>query len=313
MDNENSEKDKVFELERQLHEQYANNSNAHFKSFITFATAMFALFGAYGWAYIHTPRISSIRIDEWPVVLENKLSYDAFLLLAIVVVGSLCILSAICVFLGYAERRDQMEVRIIRDKYMVKTVYSTPFERGYFCYLASYYCVFYCALLCCQAFVILTSTIKCRPCCGTFSNIAYIVMASFVVISVWVKIRYYRNYKRYDVRYNSKPKYKKSEVAKYIVWDKKNENKRYYILSDGDKYYKCKILNELPPKELNGEVSNPIVDERFGIESVSGLFYYLFYTDCLVMHIVRGLLFVISVAVIYFLTYLSSLVIYNII
>lgn len=312
MGNENFEKDKVFELERQLHEQYANNSNAHFKSFITFATAMFALFGAYGWAYIHTPRISSIRIDEWPVVFGNQLSYDAFLLLAIVVVGSLCILSAICVFLGYAERRDQMEVRIIRDNYKFKTVYSTPFERTYCCYLASYYRVFYYALLCCQAFVILTSTIKCCPCCGTFSNIAYIVMASFVVISVWVKIRYYRNYKRYDVRYNSKPKYKKSEVAKYIVWDKKNENKLYCILSDGDKY-ECKLLNELPPEESNGEVSNPIVDERFGIESVSGLFYYLFYTDCLVMHIVRGLLFVISVAVIYFLTYLSSLVIYNII
>ena len=138
-----------------------------------------------------------------------------------------------------------------------------------------------------------------------------LVMASFVVISVWVKIRYYRNYKRYDVRYNSKPKYQKSELEKYIVWDKKNENKLYCILSDGDKY-ECKLLNELPPKESNGEVSNPIVDERFGIESVSGLFYYLFYTDCLVMHIVRGLLFVISVAVIYFLTYLSSLVINNI-
>lgn len=312
MDNENSEKDKVFELERQLHEQYANNSNAHFKSFITFATAMFALFGAYGWAYIHTPRISSIRIDEWPVVLENKLSYDAFLLLAIVVVGSLCILSAICVFLGYAERRDQMEVRIIRDKYDFKTVYSTPFERGYFYYLASYYRIFYCALLCCQAFVILTSTIKCCPCCGTVSNIAYIVMASFVVISVWVKIRYYRNYKRYDVRYHSKPKYKKSEVAKYIVWDKKNENKRYCILSDGDKYYK--LLTSKKISDINNVEKDSIliVDEPIGIESVSGLFYYLFYTDCLVMHIVRGLLFVISVAVIYFLTYLSSLVINNI-
>lgn len=302
MGNENSEKDKVFELERQLHEQYANNSNAHFKSFITFATAMFALFGAYGWAYIHTPRISSIRIDEWPVVFENQLSYDAFLLLAIVVVGSLCILSAICVFLGYAERRDQMEVRIIRDKYDFKTVYSTPFERDYFYYLASYYRIFYCALLCCQAFVILTSTIKCCPCCGTFSNIAYIVMAVFLVLSIYTKVKYFVNYKRYDAKHEGEKLYYENLNAVQL-------GKGYCIVTDGDKFVCLSKKDIENNKSLNAKIEK-LNKERY-IHNISYFLYCLNHPKCFVKYLFRFLLILISISFVLLLIFLWNKIIFG--
>ena len=43
-----------FELEKQLHEQYAINNNAKVSSFVSFIVALFALFGFYGYIFAHS-------------------------------------------------------------------------------------------------------------------------------------------------------------------------------------------------------------------------------------------------------------------
>ena len=42
------------ELEKQLHEQYAINNNANLGNIIVLLTALIAVFGAYGYIYLHS-------------------------------------------------------------------------------------------------------------------------------------------------------------------------------------------------------------------------------------------------------------------
>lgn len=198
-----------FELESQLHEQYAGNSNTHFQSFITFGTALLALFGFFGYVYAHTTNVFSQRIirggsPESIVRVEGQESAfytaDLLLLLSIVVVGILCLLTCLCVFLGYSERRDQMELKRIRDAYGLQTIYSTSNHRGYLYYLASYYRIFYTLLLLSQVFVIIVTLGKCPLQDNAHIKFEYFLLSSLIVFSICFKIKYFMNYKRIDAK-----------------------------------------------------------------------------------------------------------------
>jgi hypothetical protein len=61
-------KKKIFELERQLHEQYAINNNSNLSSIIALMTALLAIFGVYGYVFIHT----NIKFaDNWGRVINS--------------------------------------------------------------------------------------------------------------------------------------------------------------------------------------------------------------------------------------------------
>lgn len=201
--------DKRFELKSQLHEQYAGNSNSHFQSFITFGTALLALFGFFGYVYAHTTNIFSQRISpdgspESIVYIEAQESAfytaDLLLLLSIVVVGILCFLTCLCVFLGYCERRDQIQLKRIRDAYELQTVYSNSNYRNYLYYMASYYRIFYTLLLLSQIFVIMVTLGKCPLQGNAYIIIEYLLLISLVVVSIYIKIKYFMNYKRIDAK-----------------------------------------------------------------------------------------------------------------
>ena len=201
--------DKHFELESQLHEQYAGNSNSHFQSFITFGSALLALFGFFGYVYAHTTNIFSQRITpdgspESIVYIEAQESAfytaDLLLLLSIVVVGVLCFLTCLCIFLGYCERRDQIQLRRIRDAYGLKTIYSNSNHRGYLYYLASYYRIFYTLLLLSQIFVIMVTLGKCPLQNNAYIIFEYFLLISLIVFSICFKIKYFMNYKRIDAK-----------------------------------------------------------------------------------------------------------------
>lgn len=57
------------ELEKQLHEQYAINNNANLGSIIVLLTALIAVFGAYGYIYLHS-KFVFITIEQ-PKLIRN--------------------------------------------------------------------------------------------------------------------------------------------------------------------------------------------------------------------------------------------------
>lgn len=64
MDNtETPQFENQFELEKQLHKQYAINNNAKVSSFVSFIVALFALFGFYGYMYANTT-IDSLKMES---------------------------------------------------------------------------------------------------------------------------------------------------------------------------------------------------------------------------------------------------------
>ena len=84
--------DPQFELEKQLHEQYAINNNAHIGSFITFFIALLSLFGSFGYVYVH----SSTDSTKCGII-----TLDVFFLFSIVVAGMLFFLSLIIILKEY--------------------------------------------------------------------------------------------------------------------------------------------------------------------------------------------------------------------
>lgn len=190
-----------FELEKQLHEQYSSNSNAHLNIFLTFTATLFVLFGIFGIVFAKTLP-SGIEGSPW-FRIEN------FLWLSMIVMGVLCFLTCLSVFLGYAERRDQLQLFRIRDKYGLKTVYSAPYNRPICYYLTGYYRLFFTALFFSQLLVIAASLykisqFKCRcgcPCfCWRLCLIACVIYALCLVITIYYVIKYYMNYKRTETR-----------------------------------------------------------------------------------------------------------------
>lgn len=102
-----------FELEKQLHEQYAINNNAKVSSFISFIVALFALFGFYGYMYANTT-IDFSKNGEF-VVDTNQYTLDIFFLMSFVVCGILFFLTLLSLQLGYSQRRDQIIIHRIRE------------------------------------------------------------------------------------------------------------------------------------------------------------------------------------------------------
>ena len=261
-----------WELERQLHEQYASNSNSHIKSFITFSTALFALFGFYGYLYAHTTDEFSRRVvqiilpsgnADVSVGVSPLYSLQSFILLALIVVVIFCFLTSLCVFLGYAERRDQIQIGLIRkNNGLQKTVYSDPTKRGYRYYLASYYRFFYNILLLSQVFVIASAAIKCPPQCSTFVLFIYFLMAAFLAVSVRTKVKYYINYKRVDIFSR-----RETNPEKWEFKDEKLYKKNYVFISNGNK------LECYNKSEVSLENKEQKVEEMCGFDETNWFQY----------------------------------------
>lgn len=94
----NSE-DKQFELESQLHEQYAINNNANVGSFVTFLVALLALFGFFGYVFVYSSNDFSLN---GKLIKEGIMTLDVFLLFSIIVIGMLFFLSLVSLQLGYS-------------------------------------------------------------------------------------------------------------------------------------------------------------------------------------------------------------------
>lgn len=161
-----------FELEKQLHEQYAINNNAKVSSFVSFIVALFALFGFYGYIFAYTtPEFSTNGI----MVIENggcnksdTFSLDIFIVMSLIVSGLLYFLSKMSLTLGYGQRNDQIVIDRIREKHYPNEQDRTRlFGKGYtannkgWCnFVQDYFNLFYWLFFWSQIFVIVSSIIK---------------------------------------------------------------------------------------------------------------------------------------------------------
>ena len=165
------EEDRGFILERQIHEQYSSNSNAHISSFLSFVGALLALFGAFGCVYAKTVNIFHYGTSSWPETEllntntspQHLFTLDSFLWLSAVVSIMLCFLACLCVYLGFAERRDQIQQYYIRKRHGVETVYSNPCEKQWGRFMNEYYRMFFRLLLVLQVLVIIICAYRILP------------------------------------------------------------------------------------------------------------------------------------------------------
>jgi len=106
-----------FQLESQLHEQYAINNNANVGSFVSFLAALLALFGFFGYAYVFSSNEFSLN---GKLIKDGIMTLDVFLLFSIIAIGMLFFLSLISLQLGYSSRSNQVIIDRIRDRHFEK-------------------------------------------------------------------------------------------------------------------------------------------------------------------------------------------------
>lgn len=200
-----------FALNCQIHGQFSDNVNAHTSSFVTFVVSLLALFGAFGYVYANTINVFRIGFGFWPeltpsaeALLNQSFTMDSFLWLAIIVSIMLCFIACLCIYLGYAERRDQVEQWLVRKKHGVDTVYSDPTDRCWCNYLSEYYRMFYHLLLFLQVLVIVVCVSRTvpflqLPC--TYPNAVVLIVISLVVQIVCIAVCLFTKY-HYLGRYN---------------------------------------------------------------------------------------------------------------
>ena len=112
------------ELEKQLHEQYAINNNANLGSIIVLLTALIAVFGAYGYIYLHSSIEFAANYGE--LYKEGYFSLDALLLSATAVFCVLVIMYRLCLYQGTQQRKEQFITYAIRHKYYGNLKEITP-------------------------------------------------------------------------------------------------------------------------------------------------------------------------------------------
>ena len=122
--------DKQFELEKQLHEQYAINNNSNLASIIALITAMLGVIAVYGFVFIHTTLEFA---QDWGSFLPNDNTYtmDVLLFAAIASYFILVVVFYLSAYLGTNQRKEQFITHAIRKKYYDYETYNSIFPRNY--------------------------------------------------------------------------------------------------------------------------------------------------------------------------------------
>jgi hypothetical protein len=172
-----------FELAKQLHEQYAINTNERTSSFVAFIAAIIALFGGWGYVYVHT--VLSFSTDGNLIDWTNKMmTLEALLLISVFVELVLYFLARISLHLGYSNRRDQMVIHEIRTNFTGEknfaAIYDDPNQKNCSDFIPDYFDLFYKLFLYCQLFVFGCVSLK------VWALIGCIYIVSFLLISIYL-------------------------------------------------------------------------------------------------------------------------------
>lgn len=145
---DNSDKEKAFVLEKQLHKQYATNAQANTGNFIAFLVAILAMFYAFGYVYVFNTNDFANGNDLF-VEKEGehiRFTMDVLLFIASVSLLMLTFLIAYCMNLGWQQRRDHIVITRIRERRMsdeerigVFDGQYSPYGKGFFKFIPNVY------------------------------------------------------------------------------------------------------------------------------------------------------------------------------
>ena len=181
------------DLLKQLHEQYAINSNANLGSIIALITSVLVVMGYYGYAYIHTTPEFSHAFES--LIIKDGLYYLDVLLLAFIVSSFILLfISCICIYQGVQQRKEQFIIDVIRRKkagsvFEVLPQYYHPFNKKGLGIIQGLYGEFIKVIFIIEGFLILTTTIKVLLntyyfsdvcCCGVSEVVLCIIVLLFV-------------------------------------------------------------------------------------------------------------------------------------
>ncbi len=190
-----NEKEK-FELEKQLHEQYAINNNESVRSFIAFVTALFLLFSSFAYVYVYTSSYTGGSL------IDNKgiMSFKIYILFAIVISAILSFLSIVALYFGYSNRSNQLIIDRIREEYFTKGSYEKIFGKsynakgkGYLTFIQDFFNHFYFLFIGSQIFVMIATFLKINS-MNCSSIILICLQFIFLIISLIYRCFYYRKY-----------------------------------------------------------------------------------------------------------------------
>ena len=130
---DNSDKEKAFVLEKQLHKQYATNAQANTGNFIAFLVAILAMFYAFGYVYVFNTNDFANGNDLFAEKKGEHIRFtlDVLLFIASISLLMLTFLIAYCMNLGWQQRRDHIVITKIREKRMDKENRNNLFNDQY--------------------------------------------------------------------------------------------------------------------------------------------------------------------------------------
>lgn len=130
--NKKTDKEMQQELESQLHEQYAINNNSNLSSVVTLFVALIAVFGGYGYVFIHSSL--NFNFGEMYNKCTELYSMDALVFAAMASFIVIAFMNHICLYQGYHQRFEQFITYSIRCKYY----HQQPEKLGHRIYPSNY-------------------------------------------------------------------------------------------------------------------------------------------------------------------------------
>ena len=107
------------EIERQLHEQYAENNNSYLGHIVTLVVGLFAVIGLFGNVFIKSNLLFE-KADGYEYTMGDLFVAAAFAYIA------LGIMAYLCIYLGMHQRHEHFVVWAIRKKFYGKDYVDKP-------------------------------------------------------------------------------------------------------------------------------------------------------------------------------------------
>lgn len=196
--NENSDDRESFELEKQLHKQYATNAQANTGNFIAFLVAILAMFYAFGYVYVFNTN-SFANGTELFVEKEGEhicFTLDVLLLIASISLLMLTFLIAYCMHLGWQQRRDHIVITKVRERWMSDEERSevfdgqySPYGKGFFKFIPNVYRYYlYLFIIAAMLIVLMTLNKTCSVIqfCSFWVFLGCVLWVVSVTLSVWI-------------------------------------------------------------------------------------------------------------------------------
>jgi hypothetical protein len=191
-----------------LHSQFADNQNHHQGLFVQLLTALFVLFGGFGYVYVHSdPTINYCKTHISVCSDVEMFSLSILHLTTVVVEGVLLLLNAIILHMGYSFRRDQhINMRIREYKLENYTAIFgnlyNPIKTNICEFLPDFHMIFFIAITASQVFIFIAVLIKsccckcCCQCCCAINAFLLLIIAGMMCCSLCLYCNTWSKYKK---------------------------------------------------------------------------------------------------------------------